>query len=600
MLEADPDPDEAELVSFEAHCKLLMTHRYRGLEWLQVHIWLLFEDQNSSWSAAVVQGFIFFMIVFSIFLVLLQSLNECKWAFAPTAGIAYDDLPFCDVESEAMASSVCTRVCRERLEPFDEGATTEKTYFILDALCIAVFSLEFLLRLFSCPVTIGLRAFIKSKANWIDLVAIVPFYVDVIVMFSSPDGANGARWLAVLRVVRLTRVLRVIKFSSSLSGIVVLVRSISSSGSAFGLIATFTVLNCVLCSSLMISTPEVGKYVQESENYLREDGTPSPYAYILEVWWWCVQTVTTVGYGTPAPTTDLGKLTAMFTGMLGTVVLALPIAVVGLTFDDEWNKQAKSNSFSKVSCVTEYNIATLNCTHSILRPPPPATMREAIKRAWTRFRDVFRDVGRVAPEPADVTEHDPYDMSEPGPGEGEDESLQDQWESQSQRGTRFTGPGHENNQAYNLQADMATLLDMHFDAIKGAAVQIMEEQNERLCRSLSTDLQVALHKRELEKMGGRGMFRHSMKMAMEKRKLEAAGVETTPVVPVCRIGDGISRSGLALAISLADQRSSSMVTPIPILPQPPGANPGLPGDKGEGPQLDETADPTEELDTIDL
>ena len=264
-------------------------------------------------------------------------------------------------------------------------------------------------------------------------------------------------------------------------------------------------------------------------------------------------------------------------------------------------------------------------------------MREAIKRAWTRFRDVFRDVGRVAPEPADVTEHDPYDMSEPGPGEGEDESLQDQWESQSQRGTRFTGPGHENNQAYNLQADMATLLDMHFDAIKGAAVQIMEEQNERLCRSLSTDLQVALHKRELEKMGGRGMFRHSMKMAMEKRKLEAAGVETTPVVPVFRIGDGISRSGLALAVSLADQRSSSMVTPVQRFPQSPGAipgfpgampganpgfpgampgaspglpgampgaNPGLPGAmpgaKGEGTQLGETADPTDEPDVIDL
>ena len=608
MLEADPDPDEAELVSFEAHCKLLKTHRYRGLEWLQVHIWLLFEDQNSSWSATVVQGFIFFMIVFSILLVLLQSLNECKWAFAPTAGIAYDDLPYCDVESEAMASSVCTRVCRARLEPFDEGATTEKTYFILDALCIAVFSLEFLLRLFSCPVTIGLRAFIKLKANWIDLVAIVPFYIDVIVMLSSPDGANGARWLAVLRVVRLTRVLRVIKFSQSLSGIVVLVRTLSSSGSAFGLIATFTILNCVLCSSLMISTPEVGKYVQENENYLREDGTPSPYGYILEVWWWCVQTVTTLGYGTPAPTTDLGKLVAMFTGMLGTVVLALPIAVVGLTFDDEWNKQAKSNSFIKVSCVSEYNRATLNCTHSILRPPPPATMREAIKRAWARFRDV----GRVAPEPADVTEHDPYDMSEPSPGE--DESLEEQWESLSQRGTRFTGPDHENNQAYNLQADMATLLDMHFDAIKGAAVQIMEEQNERLCRTLSTDLRVALKKHEHEKMGGRGMFRHSMKMAMAKRRLEAAGVETTPVVPVFRIGDGISRSGLALAVSLADQRSSvTRVTPIQIPPQPiqippqsPGVNPGLPGAmpgaNAEGPQLGKTADSTGEpdMEQIDL
>ena len=81
--------------------------------------------------------------------------------------------------------------------------------------------------------------------------------------------------LGVLRIVRLTRVLRVLKFSKSLSGIVVLMRTVVKSGSAMVLIATFALLNCVLFASLMMATADVGEYKQDGDYAKQYTSPPS-------------------------------------------------------------------------------------------------------------------------------------------------------------------------------------------------------------------------------------------------------------------------------------------------------------------------------------
>ena len=64
------------------------------------------------------------------------------------------------------------------------------------------------------------------------------------------------------------------------------------------------------------------------------------------------------GYGVPwAPVSPTGKIIAIFAALFGTIILALPIAVVGVTFDDEWVKQAKINKFA-VSRSPHYNAPT--------------------------------------------------------------------------------------------------------------------------------------------------------------------------------------------------------------------------------------------------
>ena len=61
----------------------------------------------------------------------------------------------------------------------------------------------------------------------------------------------------------------------------------------------------------------------------------------------------------------MGKIVAVIAALFGTIILALPIAVVGVTFDDEWVKQAKINKFAAESCVYEYNQITRNGTRAV-------------------------------------------------------------------------------------------------------------------------------------------------------------------------------------------------------------------------------------------
>ena len=50
-------------------------------------------------------------------------------------------------------------------------------FFIVESICIAFFTLELILRLFSCP---SIRIFCKTPLNIVDIVAILPFYTSLL------------------------------------------------------------------------------------------------------------------------------------------------------------------------------------------------------------------------------------------------------------------------------------------------------------------------------------------------------------------------------------------------------------------------------------
>ena len=54
--------------------------------------------------------------------------------------------------------------------------------------------------------------------------------------------------------------------------------------------------------------------------YLRADGSSSAFFEMWECWWWCLQTLTSLGYGTPwAPLSLPGQVIAIATALVGTV-----------------------------------------------------------------------------------------------------------------------------------------------------------------------------------------------------------------------------------------------------------------------------------------
>jgi len=74
---------------------------------------------------------------------------------------------------------------------------------------------------------------------------------------------------------------------------------------------------------------------------------------ILDALWWCVATVTTVGYGDVVPVTNLGRIVAIVYMFYGITVIAILLAVITNTFykkrfeKDEKEKKEQETNYLK-------------------------------------------------------------------------------------------------------------------------------------------------------------------------------------------------------------------------------------------------------------
>lgn len=90
----------------------------------------------------------------------------------------------------------------------------------------------------------------------------------------------------------------------------------------------------IFFSSAMFFAEQTGtQFDIELGVWLRPDGTPSPFQSIFHSFWWCIATMTTVGYGDAYPITLAGKVVGGITSVMGVVMLSFPIAIFGLHFN---------------------------------------------------------------------------------------------------------------------------------------------------------------------------------------------------------------------------------------------------------------------------
>merc|ERR1719498_1513273 len=154
---------------------------------------------------------------------------------------------------------------------------------------------------------------------------------------ASDEAAN----LEALRIVRLARLLRLLRTPKIRLCADLFTNVIIDAAPAFMTLLFTTVLMCVLFASCMVFA-ESSQYSVDVEGhptgaYTRPTadgyGTEiSPYTSIPYASWWFFVTSTTVGYGDDYPTTTVGRLIAVCAFYLGIVLLALPLTIVGQSF----------------------------------------------------------------------------------------------------------------------------------------------------------------------------------------------------------------------------------------------------------------------------
>jgi hypothetical protein len=117
--------------------------------------------------------------------------------------------------------------------------------------------------------------------------------------------------------------------------LIVLASTLRKSASALLMLFLFMAIFSILFATLIFNF-EGGSYDAIRMQYVRPDGSASPFESIPVSIWWTIVTMTTVGYGDQVPVTIAGQIIAVATMFCGLVVLSLPITIIGANFDEEY------------------------------------------------------------------------------------------------------------------------------------------------------------------------------------------------------------------------------------------------------------------------
>jgi voltage-gated potassium channel len=196
-------------------------------------------------------------------------------------------------------------------------------FHIFDIASVAIFTIEYVLRLWSCTAEPGYEAPVWGRLRYalrpmtlIDLFAVVPSFL--------PFLGVDLRFARTTRLARFFRIAKLGRYSQALRHLGQVVRHRKEEL----LTALFVLFLMILfAASLMY--------------YAENDAQPEQFSSIPATAWWAVVTLTTVGYGDIYPVTALGKILASAIAILGIAMFALPTAILGAGFVESMQARRK-------------------------------------------------------------------------------------------------------------------------------------------------------------------------------------------------------------------------------------------------------------------
>ena len=205
----------------------------------------------------------------------------------------------------------------------------------IDNFVVIFFTFEYFLRLIVSPRKLK---FLKAAMNLIDLFAIIPFYLSVL-LEGLEDFEIIGKAGKIIRLVRVMRILRIFKLVRHFAGLQSLLYTLQQAYQELGLLLVLVGVAILTYSSLVyFAEKEVPDQQNCSAGLIvegrswREIASDPCYSWtFVESFWWGLMTLTTVGYDLN-PKTLLGKLVGGFCALSGVFILTLPIPIVVNSF----------------------------------------------------------------------------------------------------------------------------------------------------------------------------------------------------------------------------------------------------------------------------
>ncbi|XP_042584436.1 potassium voltage-gated channel subfamily G member 4 [Cyprinus carpio] len=221
----------------------------------------------------------------------------------------------------------------------NRGECSEKcrNIFIVETVCVAWFSMEFLLRFLQAQSKLQ---FVRNPLNIIDVIAILPYYISLVVDSEDEseeaelNGSTGRGYLdklgLILRVMRALRILYVMRLARHSLGLQTLGLTIQRSMREFGLLLLF------LCVAVALFSPLV--HLAEKEFAKDKPTGPHSFSSIPASYWWAIISMTTVGYGDMVPHSIPGQVVAFSSILSGILIMAFPATSIFHVFSRSYHE----------------------------------------------------------------------------------------------------------------------------------------------------------------------------------------------------------------------------------------------------------------------
>ncbi len=210
----------------------------------------------------------------------------------------------------------------------------ESVFNVLEWGITLLFSIEYLLRLIAVNKPLN---YVFSFYGIIDLLSTLPKYISLFLV--------GSQSLLALRALRLLRVFRILKLTRYIGASNALDKALIASRAKIGVFLFSVLVLCIIFGTMM--------YLVESDE--------SGFTSIPRSIYWCIVTLTTVGYGDIAPTTALGQFFAAIIMIMGYGIIAVPTGIVTAEFAEQ-NKKIDTNTQACKTCMnTDHKDDAIYC-----------------------------------------------------------------------------------------------------------------------------------------------------------------------------------------------------------------------------------------------
>eukprot|EP01062_Namystynia_karyoxenos_P065225 TRINITY_DN5860_c0_g1_i1.p1 TRINITY_DN5860_c0_g1~~TRINITY_DN5860_c0_g1_i1.p1 ORF type:complete len:704 (+),score=152.21 TRINITY_DN5860_c0_g1_i1:82-2112(+) len=275
----------------------------------------------------------------------------------------------------AIMTSIITMTVEStpRYQNRDQTSGTPTTIAI-ETSCILLFSIEFVGRTLSTPSQLS---YWTDGFTWVDLLAVLPFYLTLVGAIEEGGSSQGLVALRVVRLVRLVRVLRVLKLGRRSQGIQLMMIALKRSYLALVWLCFLVLMALLLFASLMFHAERdeaefdhdgtmcdfcQDKWVRKKDSKYDDRGTALNAAFqsIPDGMWWGIVTLTTVGYGDAFPRTELGKAVAGLCMMSAIIVLAYPVTILTSSFSEAWEEHKSMRQRKQRKKIVQEGITLLH------------------------------------------------------------------------------------------------------------------------------------------------------------------------------------------------------------------------------------------------